>query len=193
MTTRYAPDVAQKLVEELLISDKDQQKAFEIIEAFWLDYAMDVWDKKSILPVFIEHGIPASQAAIREILAEMEKNLSYELGLTADSRDEAFSQWGKKMFFKWLSLTDDERAEFHEKTCRWAVVAEYETNTTLSQFDSERSMLDVVEFAREKKADNPNRIRVYALKNEVSYSLEDVYVLGLLVWDSTGDVCQSDS
>ena len=194
MTTRYASDVAQRLVEELLISEKEQQRAFEIIEKFWENYAMDVWDSESILPVFTEQGIPASQAAIREILAGMEKNLDYEQGLNSECRQEAFSLWEKKMFSRWLSLTDEQRAEFHEQTCGWAVIAEYESNTTFNRLDPKRSMLDAVDFAREKKEDgDPDRVRVYAIRADEQYSLEDVYVLGLLVWDSTGDVCQSDS
>jgi hypothetical protein len=183
MTTRYASDVAQKLVDELLISEDDQQKAFEIIEDFWKDYAMDVWDFQNVASEIIARGLPFSRAAARKILAEMEKNLDSDQGFNWDTLHNAIQKWEKKMSCKWLTLSDVQRSEFDEETCRWAIVPETKSNTALTYFDAQTSLLDAVQFAR-KARDGKERVRVYAIPLDDEYSLEDIFVLGLLVWDS---------
>jgi hypothetical protein len=183
MTTRYASDVAQKLVDELLISEDDQQKAFEIIEDFWKDYAMDVWDFQNVASEIIARGLPFSRAAAREILVEMEKHLDSDQGFNWDTLHNAIQKWKKSMSGKWLSLPDEKRSEFSEETCRWAIVSETKLSTAVAYFDAQTSLLDAVILAR-NATDGKERIRVYAIPLDDEYSLEDIFVLGLSVWDS---------
>ena len=154
MTTRYASDVAQKLVDEFLISEEDQHKAFEIIEDFWKDYAMDVWDFQNVVSEIINRGLPFSRAASREILTEMEKNLDSDQGFNWDTLHNAIQKWEKRMSHKWLSLPDTKRAEFSEETCAWAVIpTEKHGKMTVAKetiiLDANLSLLDAVEFLRE--------------------------------------------
>jgi hypothetical protein len=208
MTTRYASDVAQKLVDELLISEDDQQKAFEIIEEFWKDYAMDVWDFQNVASEIINRGLPLSRGASREILAEMEKNLDSDQGFNWDTLHNAINKWLKNV--SWSKMTDEELASFYEESCAWAVVINdkskpVEVSETIqhrlhakleiSLLDPSLSLLEAVEFARDvAKADLPKalafaesrNVTLFALAIDLAESIdaEEIGEYGQIVWDS---------
>ena len=183
MTTRYAHYIAEILNEASFITEHERDKVAELIEDFWKDYAMDVWDFQNVTTEIIARGLPFSRAASREILAEMERNLDGDQGLNWNTLHNAIKKWEEKMSSQWLSLPDEQRAEFSEETCRWAIVSETELNTVVVYYGAEISLLDAVKFAR-KATDGKERVRVYAIPLDVEYSLEDIFVLGLSVWDS---------
>ena len=183
MTTRYAHYIAEILNEASFITEHERDKVAELIEDFWKDYAMDVWDFQNVATEIIAHGLPFSRAASREILVEMEKNLDSDQGFNWDTLHYAIQKWEKRMSGKWLSLPDEQRAEFSEETCRWGIVAETKSSTSITCFGAETSLLDVVKFAR-KATGGKERVRVYAIPLGDEYSLEDIFVLGLSVWDS---------
>jgi hypothetical protein len=203
MTTRYAPDVAQKLVDELLISEDDQQKAFEIIEEFWKDYAMDVWDFQNVASEIINRGLPLSRGASREILAEMEKNLDSDQGFNWDTLHNAINKWLKDV--SWSKMTDEELASFDEETCVWALVVNnksrpVEISETIphrlhakletSLLDPSLSLLEAVEFARDvtKTEDfvEARKVTLFALAIDLAESIdaEEIGEYGQIVWDS---------
>ncbi len=183
MTTRYAHYIAELLNEASFITEHERDKVAELIEDFWKDYAMDVWDFQNVATEIIARGLPFSRAAAREILAEMEKNLDSDQGFNWDTLHYAIQKWEKRMSGKWLSLPDEQRSEFSEETCRWAIVSETELSTAVAYYGAETSLLDVVILAR-NATEYKDRIRVYAIPLDVEYSLEDIFVLGLSVWDS---------
>ena len=183
MTTRYAHYIAELLNEASFITEHERDKVAELIEDFWKDYAMDVWDFQNVAAEIIARGLPFSRAAAREILSEMEKNLDSDQGFNWDTLHYAIQKWEGKMSSQWLSLPDEQRSEFSEETCRWGIVAETKSNTSVTYFDAKTSLLDAVQFAQ-KAIDGKERVRVYAIPLNDEYSLEDIFVLGLLVWDS---------
>ena len=183
MTTRYAHYIAEILNEASFITEFQRDDVAKLIEGFWKDYAMDVWDFQNVASEIIGRGLPFSRAASREILAEMEKNLDSDQGFNWDTLHNAIQKWEKRMSSLWLSLSDAQRSEFSEETCRWAIASETKSNTALTYFDAQTSLLDAVQFAR-KARDGKERVRVYAIPLDDEYSLEDIFVLGLLVWDS---------
>ena len=206
MTTRYAPDVAQKLVDELLISEDDQQKAFEIIEEFWKDYAMDVWDFQNVASEIINRGLPLSRGASREILAEMEKNLDSDQGFNWDTLHSAINKWLENV--SWSKMTDEELASFNEESCAWAVVINDKSKpvveiseTTphrlhakleISLLDPSLSLLEAVEFARDvaktEETDfvEARKATLFALAIDLAESIEvdEIGEYGQVVWDS---------
>ena len=205
MTTRYAPDVAQKLVDELLISEDDQQKAFEIIEEFWKDYAMDVWDFENVASEIINRGLPLSRGASREILAEMEKNLDSDQGFNWDTLHNAINKWLKDV--SWSKMTDEELASFDEETCVWALVVNNKSRPVeisetiphrlhakleISLLDPSLSLLEAVEFARDvaktEETDfvEARKATLFALAIDLAESInvDEIGEYGQVVWDS---------
>ena len=204
MTTRYASDVAQKLVDELLISEDDQQKATEFIKEFWKDYAMDVWDSENVASEIINRGLPLSRGASQEILAEMEKNLDNDQGFNWDTLHNAINKWLKNV--SWSKMTDEELAFFNEETCAWAIVINDKSKSVeisetiphrlhakleISLLDPSLSLLEAVEFARDlvkaKEADFRNRkVTLFALAIDLAESIdaEEIVEYGQVVWDS---------
>ena len=205
MTTRYAPDVAQKLVDELLISEDDQQKAFEIIEEFWKDYAMDVWDFQNVASEIINRGLPLSRGASREILAEMEKNLDSDQGFNWDTLHNAINKWLKDV--SWSKMTDEELASFDEETCVWALVVNNKSRPVeisetiphrlhakleISLLDPSLSLFEAVEFARDvaktEETDfvEARKVTLFALAIDLAESIdaEEIGEYGQIVWDS---------
>jgi hypothetical protein len=205
MTTRYAPDVAQKLVDELLISEDDQQKAFEIIEEFWKDYAMDVWDFQNVASEIINRGLPLSRGASREILAEMEKNLDSDQGFNWDTLHNAINKWLKDV--SWSKMTDEELASFDEETCVWALVVNNKSRPVeisetiphrlhakleISLLDPSLSLFEAVEFARDvaktEETDfvEARKATLFALAIDLAESInvDEIGEYGQVVWDS---------
>ena len=205
MTTRYASDVAQKLVDELLISEDDQQKAFEIIEEFWKDYAMDVWDFQNVASEIINRGLPLSRGASREILAEMEKNLDSDQGFNWDTLHNAINKWLKDV--SWSKMTDEELASFDEETCVWALGVNNKSRPVeisetiphrlhakleISLLDPSLSLFEAVEFARDvaktEETDfvEARKVTLFALAIDLAESIdaEEIGEYGQIIWDS---------
>jgi hypothetical protein len=181
--TILANTIAEELNEASFITEHEREDVVKLIEEIWKDYAMDVWNFQNVASEIIARGFPFSRAAAREILAKMEKNLDSDQGFNWDTLHNAIQKWEKKMSSRWLTLSDAQRLEFSEETCRWAIVSEIELSTAVAYFGADTSLLDVVIFAR-NATDDKERVRVYAILLDDEYSLEDIFVLGLLVWDS---------
>ncbi|RLG19689.1 hypothetical protein DRN77_08530 [Methanosarcinales archaeon] len=52
MTTRYAHYIAEILNEASFITEHERDEVAELIEEFWKDYAVDVWDFQNVMSEF---------------------------------------------------------------------------------------------------------------------------------------------
>jgi hypothetical protein len=208
MTTRYAQYIAEILNEASFITEHERDEVAQLIEEFWKDYAMNVWDFQNVASEIINRGLPLSRGASREILAEMEKNLDSDQGFNWDTLHNAINKWLKNI--SWSTLTDEERASFNEEACAWAVVINdkskpMEISETIphrlhaklkiSLLDPSLSLLEAVEFARGfSKAESSEssafvetrKVTLFALAIDLAESIdaEEIGEYGQIVWDS---------
>ena len=203
MTTRYAHYIAEILNEASFITEHERDEVAKLIEEFWKDYAMDVWDFQNVMSEIINRGLPLSRGASREILAEMEKNLDSDQGFNWDTLHNAINKWLKDV--SWSKMTDEELASFDEETCVWALVVNnksrpVEISETIphrlhakletSLLDPSLSLLEAVEFARDvtKTEDfvEARKVTLFALAIDLAESIdaEEIGEYGQIVWDS---------
>ena len=206
MTTRYAHYIAEILNEASFITEHERDEVAQLIEEFWKDYAMDVWDFQNVASEIINRGLPFSRGASREILAEMEKNLDCDQGFNWDMLHNAINKWLKNV--SWSKMTDEELASFNEESCAWAVVINDKSKpvveiseTTphrlhakleISLLDPSLSLLEAVEFARDvaktEETDfvEARKATLFALAIDLAESIEvdEIGEYGQVVWDS---------
>lgn len=205
MTTRYAHYIAEILNEASFITEHERDEVAELIEEFWKDYAVDVWDFQNVMSEIINRGLPFSRGASREILAEMEKNLDSDQGFNWDTLHNAINKWLKDV--SWSEMTDEELASFDEGTCAWAVVINdksksveisetiphrLHTKQEISLLAPTLSLLEAVAFACDlaqaelSGTSTSRKVTLFALAIDLAESIdaEEIGEYGQVVWDS---------
>jgi hypothetical protein len=205
MTTRYAHYIAEILNEASFITEHERDEVAQLIEEFWKDYAMDVWDFENVASEIINRGLPLSRGASREILAEMEKNLDSDQGFNWDTLHNAINKWLGNV--SWSKMTEEELASFNEETCAWAIVINdknkhvkisetiahrLHAKLEISLLDPSLSLLEAVESARvvakteETDFVEARKVTLFALAIDLAESIdaEEIGEYGQIVWDS---------
>ena len=209
MTTRYAHYIAEILNEASFITEHERDEVAQLIEEFWKDYAMDVWDFQNVASEIINRGLPFSRGASCAILAEMEKNLDSDQGFNWDTLHSAINKWLENV--SWSKMTDEELASFNEESCAWAIVINdkskpvVEISETIPQrlhakleislLDPSLSLLEAVEFARDLAKADPSKALAFAESRKVTLfalpidlaediDADEISEYGQIVWDS---------
>ena len=194
MQNSYALAMATLLAGRGFISHKEKQAVADSLKVFWEDYALDIWKFSDLAAECAHRGCPLSKDAAKEMLTSFENNLDKHQGLNWDRLNEVLLKWLSQQ--NWLALSDEERAEFNQETCVWAILmrdSERAEKSAIHILDAHKSLLDAVLFARQEHSQACS-IEVFACSISATdgtwierLTEEKLSEYGLLVWTSASE------
>ena len=125
MNYTYIREMVDALAEKkgiVTLSDDrfvlDKEVARQVLEEYWADYALSVFDSQQVIEVAAQHAVPLTQEDVRAILHELEEGV---VSIDYEAIEEAICDYAHRV--NWY---DPERKVDYEAynlpTCDWLIV-----------------------------------------------------------------------